>query len=120
MNTPKQLKGLFSLSMNIKLFIPGTINITEDATEQQLTFVNNALKLFADNFGGATSYKAVGAWSSPSAGLVTENVVIVEAFCSPDAVEIHMDSVLKLAEQIKKEMSQDAVAMSYNNQIYFI
>ncbi len=116
--TKKTLKGLFSLDHNIKLYIPSTTDVDKktDNTKQ----VNHTLKLFSDLFGGVTSYDAIGAWNSQEAGLVTEKVKIIESYATKEAVEAGLDKVIKYANKLKKDMSQEAISLEYDNKLYFI
>lgn len=116
--TKKLLKGLFSLDHNFKLYIPSTINVNERTNSKK--YITQALKTFSTLFGGATSYKAIGAWVSNSQGLVTENVTIVESYASADQVENGLQTVLELANTIKHDLSQEAVSLEYDNKLYFI
>jgi hypothetical protein len=116
----RTLSHYFSLEHSIRLYVPGTVTITVGATEVQEATVLEVMDRFAGWFGGATSYRAQGAWKSPIAGLVIEDVVIVEAYASSDAVEAHLPNVLYLCEQIKMEMGQEAVALEYDNRLYLI
>ena len=120
MFVPSELKGVFSLSINIKLFVPSTTEVNVENTDLQAFYERKALALFSDLFGGATSYGAVGAWSSVTAGLVTEKVQIVESFASTEAVAAGFVQVLALAQEMKQAMSQEAIALQYQNVMYFI
>jgi len=119
-NLPVELKHLFALEISVKLFIPSTIDINKPSTIMQAAFERSALELFSELFGGATSYQAVGAWSSKTGGLVTENVKIVEAFATTEAAKSGMAQVVAFAEKMKAEMRQEAVALQYQNQLFFI
>lgn len=118
MNTDKQLRGLFCLDHNIKIYIPSTVDVDEKIDNS--IHVNQALILFGDSFGGATSYDAIGAWVSTNKGLVTEAVKIVESYASRESVELHLDKVIKFANQLKKELKQEAISLEYDNKLYFI
>lgn len=116
---PKALKGLFSLEHNIKLFVPSTTKVNQDGAELQKIYETKALELMSDLFGGATSYKAIGAWKS-KLGLVTEKVKIVESYGTDVQMENGIESVIGLAEEIKREMEQESVAIEYDNKLYFV
>ena len=120
MFVPSQLKGIFSLSISIKLFIPSTTEVDKDGSELQAIYERRALALFSELFGGATSYGAVGAWSSASAGLVTEKIQIVESFATTDAISTGMDAVMALAGEMKLAMGQEAIALQYQNEMFFL
>lgn len=117
---PNQLKGVFSLSINIKLFIPSTTEVDKEGSVMQAIYERKALTLFSELFGGATSYGAMGAWSSASAGLVTEKIQIVESFASTDAIATGFDAVARLAGEMKLAMGQEAIALQYQNEMFFL
>ncbi|RLD75975.1 MAG: hypothetical protein DRJ15_16175 [Bacteroidetes bacterium] len=117
-NTTKQLKGLFNLDHNIKLYIPSTIDI--DKKIDPGIFIDDTLELFSNEFGGATSYNAMGAWNSKIKGLVVEKVVIVEAFATADQVEASIEKIVSWAVVLKKSMNQEAISLEYDNKLYFI
>lgn len=119
-NIPVELQHLFVLDISVKLFIPSTIDVDKPSTIMQQAFERSALELFSKLFGGATSYQAMGAWSAKTGGLVTENVKIVEAFATTDAIKDGMKHVVAFAEKMKAEMRQEAVALQYQNQLFFI
>lgn len=116
----KALEGLFTLPVNIKLFIPSTIEVNKKAKHIQKKFTDVSLLEFAELFGGATSYKAIGAWNSPTVGLMKEDVVIVESFATVDAINKGISKIIELAKRIKKEMSQDSIALEYQNKLFLI
>jgi hypothetical protein len=117
---PAELKGVFSLSISIKLFIPSTTEVDKEGSELQAIYERKALSLFSELFGGATSYGAMGAWSSASAGLVTEKIQIVESFATTDAISTGMDAVMALAGEMKQAMGQEAIALQYQNEMFFL
>ena len=120
MFVPAELKGVFSLSISIKLFIPSTTEVDKEGSAMQAIYERKALTLFSELFGGATSYGAIGAWSSASAGLVTEKIQIVESFASTDAVGTGFRKVLDFAEAMKNAMGQEAIALQYQNEMFFL
>ena len=116
--TPKQLKALFCLDHNIKLYIPSTIDI--DKKTDTAGHVVECLALFGDLFGGATSYNAKGAWISDQKGLVIEGVKIVESYATGEDIDKHIEAVLKYALKLKKELKQEAISLEYNNKLFLV
>ncbi len=112
------LKGLFSLDHNIKLYIPSTVEANKpvDNTPQ----VDEALRLFSKWFGGATANRAVGAWNSDKVGLVKEKVTIVESYCTAEQVEEYIGLVVEHGKKLKRDMSQEAISLEYDNKLFFI
>lgn len=113
-----KLEQLITLSSKLTVYIPSTININEtiDNTKQ----VEACAILLSNCFGGATSTNAIGYWTSPSVGLVKENTTLVFAFCKTEDLENNIEKVISFAENLKKELSQDAIALELDGQMFFI
>jgi len=114
----KVLNGIFSLDHNIKIYIPSTVAVNVKANTDKT--VTQALKHFGAWFGGATSYKAMGSWVSKDKGLIVEKITIVESYADAEGVEKHLKKVLSYARKLKKELSQEAISIEYDNRLYFI
>jgi hypothetical protein len=114
----KELKGLFPLSHNIKIYIPSTFDINQKISTKK--YVKKTLSVFSKQFGGATSYQAKGAWTSANKGLIVENITIVESFATTKQVKRSMQTILQYAIELKKELKQEAISLEYNNKLYFI
>lgn len=114
----RTLKNLIALESNIKIYVPSTIqgNITVNNSEQ----VDRILSKLSGLFGGATSYAALGCWSSPSLGLIKENVTICESYMHEDSLKANIDIIIDICEDLKQEMNQEAISLEVNNKLYFI
>jgi hypothetical protein len=116
----KVLQNLFRLGQNVKVFVPSTTAVNKAGHELQAVYVRKFMELLSAEFGGATSYKAIGAWLSTAEGLVTEDVLIVEAFATDAAFEAGLKKALRLAAKMKKAMSQEAIAIQVNGELYLL
>lgn len=107
-----------SLNHAVALFVPSTMDVddTVDNTEQ----VQSALAFLGGVFGGATSSDAEGVWRSEDSGLVTEQVTVVRTFVSKRALDEHLDDVISFASTLKRDMKQEAVAISVDNQLILV
>jgi pyruvoyl-dependent arginine decarboxylase (PvlArgDC) len=114
----RKLKNLIVLESNVKIYVPGTIEInkTFDNTE----IVNRALSILSSYFGGSTSYAAVGCWISQNIGLIKENVTICESYCKETDLKKHIDSIIEFCESLKTELNQEAISLEINNKLYFV
>jgi hypothetical protein len=119
-NALTQLTGLFALDHSIRVYVPGTVAVNSATTAAQQAMVEKTLARMSEWFGGATAYDAMGAWMSPAVGLVTEKIRIVEAYCTAEQVEAHLGDVLTFCRNMRDAMSQEAIAMEYDNKLYFI
>ncbi len=107
-----------SLNHALAIFVPSTMDVSQqtDNTRQ----VQQALAFLGSIFGGATSSNAEGVWRSEESGLVTEQVTIVRTFVSAKALESHLDTVIDFASGLKRDMKQEAVAISIDNQLILV
>lgn len=113
-----KLKNLFKLSSKVTIYVPSTVNINETVDNKKQ--VEEVATLLSNLFGGATSCETFGYWTSPSAGLVKERTTMVYAYCSDEDLQNHAEKVIDFCENLKKEMSQDAIALEINGEMYFI
>ncbi len=113
-----RLMNCLKLSSKITVYVPATNNINEhvDNSEQ----VNRTATLLSSLFGGATSTPALGYWVSPAAGLVAEKTTVVFAYASDSDLQKYIGEVVDLCEDLKQQMSQDAIALEINGEMYFI
>jgi hypothetical protein len=116
----KALQNLFKLAQNVKVFVPSTTAVNKDGNELQAVYTRKFMELLSAEFGGSTSYKALGAWLSTAEGLVTENVTVVEAFATDAAFESGLTKVIRLAAKMKKSMSQEAIAIQVNGELFLL
>jgi len=114
----KSLKNLIVLESNIKIYIPGTINVNQITDNSQ--FVDNTLKLLSNYFGGSTSYQAIGCWNSVNNGLIKENVRICESYCKETDLKKYISDIIDYCESMKRELNQENISLEVNNKLYFI
>lgn len=106
------------LKSKVAIYIPSTININQsiDNSEQ----VKKACVFLSGLFGGCTAVNASGSWISVAGDLIQEPVTIVYAFCSKYQLMRAKKSIVKFCKNICSEMSQEAVSLEINNQLYFV
>jgi len=113
-----KLKNVFKLSSKVIVYIPSTTDINTEIDSS--SYVNDCATLLSDCFGGATSTQALGYWHSVTAGLVKEKTTMVFAYASESDLNEKIEVVIDYCEKIKKELSQDAIALEINGEMYFI
>lgn len=113
-----KLQNLFKLSSKVTVIVPATVNINEEI--DNTPYVDKVASTMSECFGGATATQTLGFWQSPTAGLVKEKSTTVFAYCSETDLQKNVDKVIELCEQLKVEMSQDAIALEINGEMYFI
>ena len=114
----KKLKNCFKLSSKITVYIPSTTDINKEIDNTE--YVNKTATLLSECFGGATSTPALGYWTSPTAGLVKEKTTLVFAYADEKSLNENLDKVVTWCENVKTELSQDAIALELNGEMYFI
>jgi CRP-like cAMP-binding protein len=107
-----------SLNHAVAIFVPSTVDVDESV--DNAVQVQSALSFLGGTFGGATSSDAEGVWRSEDSGLVTEQVTIVRTFVSKRALDQHLDDVIGFASDLKRDMKQEAVAISVDNQLILV
>ena len=114
----ERLKKAFRLEKKIVLYIPATIGPA--AAVDNSAAVDKAAAFLSGLFGGATIQPGRGAWLSDAAGLVMENTTLVYSFTNAAGLAAGLDSVVDYAESIKKELSQEAVSLEIDGDLYII
>lgn len=110
--------GALELTHRVALYVPSTqgpATATDNAAQ-----VKRVARRFCELFGGATAQQSAGYWMSERAGLVTESVTIVYAACTKAQRDAHLAQVLELAQDIKREMAQEAVSVELDGTLYII
>lgn len=113
-----KLANLFKLSSKVTVIVPATVDINKEI--DNTPFVDEVATLLSECFGGATASQTVGYWSSPTAGLVKERSTTVFAYCTDAALQENIDRVIDKCMELKERMTQDAIAMEINGEMYFI
>jgi hypothetical protein len=115
----KELKNCIELSCSVKIYVPSTICVDQEADTQE--WVDKALNLLAECFGGATCSEALGVWQdSDNKGLVKEKVKVCMSYCHQDALNKHIEDILAFCQIMRHELSQQSVALEVQNKMYLI
>lgn len=102
----------------VRMYIPTTMDV--DRQIDTMLYVQRALNLLGDMFGGATSDDAQGVWKSDTAGLVGETVYIVTSYVTQTDLDRHLGSILDFVEGLKVELRQEAMALEINERLMLI
>jgi len=107
-----------TLENTVKIYIPSTIDVNQEADTS--AYKEEALKYFSKLFGGATSYKAQGAWVADNNDLVIEDVVIVESKTNAQDLAAQRENIIAFAERVKTELNQEAVSVEINGALILV
>lgn len=113
-------KGVVRLGHKVTLYVPSTVNVKDPAGDERIRLAVERVALrFSDWFGGATSTPASGYWAG-AAGLVHERVTIVFAYASEEALGKHVEDVFDLANELKRDLTQESVALEVDGEMYLL
>lgn len=112
------LKNCVKLSCSVRIYVPSTVNVDQAADTGE--WVDRSLAFLSECFGGATSTKALGAWVSNNGSLVKEGVTIVFAYATQEKLEERIDNVYSFCLDMKGALSQEAIALEVNGEMYFV
>lgn len=118
MNAISALKNLIPLNSKITVYVPATVDVDKEI--DNAPYVERVARMLSEAFGGATSTPAQGFWVSQENALIRENTTMVFAYCRTEDAEKYMEDVVRLCVSLKHEMNQEAIAMEYNGDMYFI
>lgn len=112
----------FALTEKVEIVIPTTIGDRHIADNS--LYVEQVMRTFAENFGGASSFEQQGAWVSEGTNgkqgeLIVEKSTVVYAFTDELTVE-RLNLVYDLAQETATVMLQEAVAVTINGVMHFV
>ena len=115
---PLTLAALIPLKSKVCVYVPSTVNVNEEIDSSP--YVERVARFLSESFGGATASPVSGYWVAADKSLVVEHTTMVFAYCSTDDARRYIDDVVRLCYSLKREMGQEAIALEYNNEMYFI
>ena len=112
-----KLQNMFKLSCKVTVYIPSTTDINKQIDNTE--YINQCASLLSECFGGATSTPALGYWMSNTVGLVKENTTMVFSYASDTDLQANIEKVITFCENLKTELTQDAIALEINGDFGF-
>lgn len=113
-----KLSALVPLKSKITVYVPATVSVNQEI--DNAAYVERVARTLSACFGGATASPVRGYWVSDSGELVKESTTMIFAYCSTADAEKYIDDVVSLCYELKREMGQEAIALEYNGEMYFI
>lgn len=93
----------------ISIYVPSTTDIDTDNQALSLRVTSKVAHRLSRFFGGATMTDGNGYYVANDGKLVTERVHIVSSLADDDSLLLHTSSVNRLANMIKRVMTQESV-----------
>lgn len=116
--TIKILDQYIPLKSKVTVYVPATTDVNKAI--DNMAQVERVARTLSACFGGATASPAQGFWVADSGSLIKESTTMVFAYCATDDAEKYMEDVVRLCVELKHEMGQEAIALEYNGEMYFI
>lgn len=118
----KALENKFRLTDRVSILIPDKDNknqpLNEVALKETIRVVAKALAQIA---GGSTVVPNLQGYYYTDEGILCEETTTeVQAYTTPDKLEVVLEKALELAEQVKTSLRQESVGLKVNDQFYFI
>lgn len=114
----KILKNCIKLSCQVKIFVPSTVDVIVDFDSSE--WIDKALCLLSEEFGGATASNALGVWQTMQGNLIKEKVTIVFSFARQEQLNDSIEKIHNFCLEMKKSLSQESVALEVNGELYLI
>lgn len=102
----------------VVVYIPTTVDVNQEI--DPTPYVERAVGLLGERFGGATVREARGVWRSEELGLVGERIIQVGAFCDEEALNEGLGDVTALMGQLKQELRQEAMAIQIDGRLVLV
>ena len=116
----KSFGGIVMSSLNqmLKVYVPTTVNVNQQVVDNSLQ-VEHVAGLLSQLCGGATAQEVEGFYKSDSGELVKEKITIVYSYTTFwNRLKIRRQLV-EIANWLKKEMSQESIAVEINQKREF-
>lgn len=114
----KTKKFTFDLNCKVAVYVPGTRNVNESVDNS--VQVRRTITELSQMFGGATATEAIGGWVCDSGETVLEKVTIIYSFCTSEQLNERIEDIISICENLKREMTQEAITLEINGQVKFI
>ncbi len=111
-STEIEVKKLNELS----IYVPSTIDVDKinENLEETITSVKNKIN------EKAREYKTQGAWKAENGEIVFENICILTIIVNAENFENRLNDFIKLAHELKTELTQEGISIGINDGLMII
>ena len=107
-------------SNKISIYVPSTINVNK-VNENFENLTQDTIKKLQENFNkNVQRYNTQGAWKSEDGNIVYENINILTIEETEDNFENTLRYFIQLANQFKKDLSQEGISIGVNDGLLII
>jgi len=113
------LKGVTTENpYQIKIYVPSTVIDTPISQEKHESRVKNTQRFLSSLFGGYTSAEVTGGYYSNDDGLISEPVVVVSSWATPDNYQQQKGKIERFIKTKQKEWGQEAIGFEFEDDFF--
>ena len=113
------LKGVTTENpYQIKIYVPSTVIDTPISQEKHESRVKNTQRFLSSLFGGYTSAEVTGGYYSNDDGLISEPVVVVSSWATPDNYQQHKDKIESFIIAKQQDWGQEAIGFEFEDDFF--
>jgi HAD superfamily hydrolase (TIGR01662 family) len=113
------LKGVTTENpYQIKIYVPSTVIDTPISQEKHESRVKNTQRFLSSLFGGYTSAEVTGGYYSNDDGLISEPVVVVSSWATPENYQQHKGKIERFIKTKQKEWGQEAIGFEFEDDFF--
>ena len=113
------LKGVTTENpYQIKIYVPSTVIDTPISQEKHESRINNTQRFLSSLFGGYTSAEVTGGYYSQDDGLISEPVVVVSSWATPENYQQHKTKIESFIKSKQKDWGQEAIGFEFEDDFF--
>lgn len=114
-------KNVFPLEIETAIVVPSTTATNRPvATSTMKKRVDEVRKKLSNMFGGYTSVRAVGGYTTKKGRLIKERVNVVQAYATRESYLKNKTKFVNYAKSLKKKWGQEAIGIIIENDLFFV
>lgn len=102
----------------IKIYVPSTVIDTPISQEQHESRINNTERFLSSLFGGYTSAEVTGGYYSNDDGLISEPVVVVSSWATPENYQQHKQKIESFIKAKQQDWGQEAIGFEFEDDFF--
>ena len=102
----------------LKIYVPSTVLDTPISQSEHKTRINNTERFLSSLFGGYTSAEVTGGYYSQDDGLISEPVVVVSSWATPENYQKHKEKIERFIKTKQNEWGQEAIGFEFEDDFF--
>jgi hypothetical protein len=115
------IESVAALNGYVAIYVPSAVNAVEHIDHgHHEAICKYVSQIFSELFGGATMYKAIGAYKSNGGSMVYEDVTVVKSFGKQQDILDNWEVIYNMAVELREELAQECVSVEVNGALAFV